>query len=92
MKIVKKHSCIYFDKPGRNQGGVCCEGGNCEVCGWNPEEQQRRLARGKLVPGPVVTIRIYAGEDDKTGREEEYEGLRSLLYPPRYSKGKGKRS
>ena len=81
----------YTDDNGKKAYGVYCDGcSNCEVCGWNPKEQQRRLAQGKLEPGPVVTIRIYSGEADKRGQTAHYAGLKSLIYPPRYGKGKGR--
>ena len=63
--------------------------GNCESCGWNPAEQKRRLEQGAIRTGPAIIIRVYAAESDKRGKRTICRGLRSLMFPPKYSKGKG---
>ena len=62
---------------------------NCDTCGWNPAEQKRRLEQGAIRTGPAIVIRVYAAESDKRGKRTICRGLRSLMFPPKYSKGKG---
>ena len=59
---------------------------HCETCGWNPEEQQRRLELGIIRTGPAVVIRIYSGENDNRGKRRTVKGLRSLIFPPLHKK------
>ena len=60
----------------------------CETCGFNPEEQKRRLKQGQLRSGPVVTILSFSSPEDKEGKPFYYVGLRSLHFPPRFRKEK----
>ena len=61
---------------------------HCETCGWNPEEQTRRLEQGSIRSGQIAVIRIYSGENDNRGKPKIFRGLRSLVFPPLYEKEK----
>ena len=55
----------------------------CESCGWNPEEQARRLKEGRFVKDATVVIRHYINEQDNRGTLVAYAGLKQLRFPPR---------
>ena len=54
---------------------------DCPHCGWNPNEQKRRLEKGKFVNDAVVVIRHYADEKDLEGIPVVYSGLYHLVFP-----------
>lgn len=74
--------CAKFtiDKMGKMQkhlAPVSCDH-KCDSCGWNPDEQKRRLETGEFKP-----VHTRRGWDDETGNVIEVtlpEGTRQLVF------------
>lgn len=73
--------CAKFtiDKMGKQQkhlAPVSCDH-NCDSCGWNPDEQKRRLGTGEFKP-----VHTRKGWDEETGWHEVVlpEGTRQLVF------------
>ena len=85
MESNTRCPCMYEsrNKKGEKQmkkPAVDCDF-NCPYCGWNPEEQKRRLEKGRFTKDEPVLVHVYADEDDKVGEMTAVLGILHLVFP-----------
>ncbi len=83
MAHVRECEYVVLDengKPETRRPAITCKK-DCIHCGFNPQEQKRRLEKGHFRDDAVVVIRHYAGENDLEGVPVVYSNLRQLVFP-----------
>ena len=86
MSDVKKDPCLFVFRNERGKEELVkpvkkCDS-NCRYCGFNPEEQKRRLEKGHFIRDGIAVILHYSDERDDKGTPLVYSGLKQLVFPP----------